>query len=67
MARIIKIKESELVKIVENSIKETQFNSENLDLDEDVDNTNSDIQIGKDEQGRHYVINVKTGEILGIK
>lgn len=82
MAKVVKIKQSDIENIVENIIFE-QFDEENTDdLDSSkgggyMDEPNDDdderhvdqlnYTVAKSEDGHYAVINPKTGEILGIK
>ena len=76
MTKIVKIKQSDIVKIVKNIVAEqtnfddfdTQKTPEELPNDiEDVDITEPivpEFLIGKDENGQIAVTNTKTGEII---
>jgi len=63
MSKIVKIKQKDIEGIVNNII------SEQLEeTTENVDNQSGTIlAIGVDQDGKHYVMNAKTGEILGTK
>jgi hypothetical protein len=63
MSKIVKLKQSDIEGIVNNII------SEQLEeTTENVDNQSGTVlAIGVDEDGKHYVMNAKTGEILGTK
>ncbi len=63
MSKIVKIKQKNSEGIVNNII------SEQLEeTTENVDNQSGTIlAIGVDQDGKHYVMNAKTGEILGTK
>ena len=72
MSKILKIKQSQIEKIVNSIISENlgeyQPTMADEQLDEEPTADGSDkygIAIGPD--GRHYVMNIKTGEILGSK
>jgi L-amino acid N-acyltransferase YncA len=67
MSKIVKIKQEDIETIVNNIVSE-QVNEESHDLEEQPqDNGEVQIFLGKDENGVVYVINAKTGDILGSK
>ena len=63
MSKIIKITQKDIEGIVNNVLSEQ--------MDETTENVENQsgtiIAIGVDENGTHYVMNAKTGEILGTK
>lgn len=63
MAKIIKIKQSDIKNIVKNVINE-QNEMQKMDQPPSQD---GDISIVKDQNGKFYVLNTKSGEILGEK
>lgn len=72
MSRIIKLKQSDLAKIVEKTLKENIEGMEDTPNDDDFEidpnMTKSDILIAKGKNdGRYYVIDTKTNEVLGVK
>jgi hypothetical protein len=79
MAKIVKLKLKDIENIVRKTIKESEFDDfdtkiqpEELPGAEDYEDQMSDepkrnIQIMKDKNGKHYVIDVDTEEILGAK
>jgi hypothetical protein len=63
MSKIVKIKQKDIESIVNNIISEQVE-----ETTENVDNQSGTIlAIGVDQDGKHYVMNAKTGEILGTK
>jgi hypothetical protein len=63
MAKVVKINQKDIEGIVNNIISE-----QSVETTENVDNQpGTVIAIGVDEDGKHYVMNAKTGEILGTK
>jgi hypothetical protein len=63
MAKVVKINQKDIEGIVNNIISE-----QSVETTENVDNQpGTVIAIGVDEYGKHYVMNAKTGEILGTK
>jgi hypothetical protein len=63
MAKVVKINQKDIEGIVNNIVSE-QLEESN----ENVDNQSGTIlAIGVDGDGKHYVMNAKTGEILGTK
>ena len=82
MARVVKIKQSDIENIVENIIFE-QFDEEDTDdldttkgggyLEEPGDGDDEKqgnrvkLAVAKSQDGKFAVINIKTGEVLGIK
>ena len=66
MSKIVKIKQEDIEKIVNNIVSE-QVDEESHDLEEQPQDDKVQIFLGKDENGVIYVINSKTGDILGRK
>lgn len=68
MSKIVKLKQSDIEKIVTNIVNE-QMNEEPIELEttEGVDENGVVLGVAKGEDGRFYVMNAKTGEILGVK
>ncbi len=68
MSKIVKLKQSDIEKIVTNIVNE-QMNEEPIESEttEGVDENGVVLGIAKGEDGRFYVMNAKTGEILGVK
>jgi phage regulator Rha-like protein len=71
MSKVVKIKQSDIENIVENIITD-QIDQENSiakeETTEDVDNQGTEqYMVAKSEDGKFAVINVKTGEVLGMK
>lgn len=63
MSKIVKIKQKDIESIVNNIISEqVEETTENVD-----NQSGTVLAIGVDENGTHYVMNAKTGEILGTK
>lgn len=68
MSKIVKLKQSDIEKIVTNIVNE-QMNEDSIDTEttEGVDENGVVLGVAKGEDGRFYVMNAKTGEILGVK
>jgi hypothetical protein len=68
MSKIVKLKQSDIEKIVTNIVNE-QMNEEPIESEttEGVDENGVVLGVAKGEDGRFYVMNAKTGEILGVK
>ena len=71
MSKVVKIKQSDIERIVENIVS-NQMDQENSiakeETTEDVDNQGSEqFMVAKSEDGKFAVINIKTGEVLGMK
>lgn len=63
MSKIVKLTQKDIVGIVNNVVSEqVEETTENVD-----NQTGTVIAIGVDKDGKHYVMNAKTGEILGTK
>ena len=65
MSKIVRLKQSDIEKIVQEVISEELNNQE--ETNEMDMNTKSKLAIGKDENGRIVVFNTETGDILGTK
>jgi hypothetical protein len=68
MSKIVKLKQSDIEKIVTNIVNE-QMNEDSIDTEttEGVEGDGVVLGVAKGEDGRFYVMNAKTGEILGVK
>jgi hypothetical protein len=71
MSKVIKIKQSHIEDIVKNIVSE-EIDMENSiakeETMEDVDNQSGEqFMVAKSEDGKYAVINIKTGEVLGMK
>jgi len=72
MSKVVKIKQSDIERIVE-SIVSNEMDKENSiakeeETTEDIDNQGSEkFMVAKSEDGKFAVINIKTGEVLGMK
>ena len=68
MSKIVKLKQSDIEKIVTNIVNE-QMNEDSIDTEttEGVEGDGGVLGVAKGEDGRFYVMNAKTGEILGVK
>lgn len=69
MSKVIKIKQSDIVKIVENIVS-GQIDKENsIAKEEEVSEEQSGekFMVAKSPDGKFAVINIETGEALGIK
>jgi hypothetical protein len=71
MSKVVKIKQSDIETIVENIITD-KIDQENSiakeETTEDIDNQGGEqFMVAKSEDGKFAVINIKTGEVLGMK
>ncbi len=71
MPKIVKIKQSDIERIVENIVS-NEIDQENSiakeETTEEIDNQGGEqFMVAKSEDGKFAVINIKTGEILGMK
>jgi hypothetical protein len=72
MSKVVKIKQSDIERIVENIVS-NQMDQENSiakeeETTEDIDNQGGEqFMVAKSEDGKFAVINIKTGEVLGMK
>ena len=71
MSKIVKIKQSDIESIVEN-IASNEIDQENSiakeETTEEVDNQGGEqYMVAKSDDGKFAVINIKTGEVLGMK
>jgi hypothetical protein len=71
MSKVVKIKQSDIESIVENIVS-NQMDQENSiakeETTEDIDNQSGEkFMVAKSEDGKFAVINIKTGEVLGMK
>ena len=71
MPKIVKIKQSDIERIVENIVS-NEIDQENSiakeETTEEIDNQGGEqFMVAKSEDGKFAVINIKTGEVLGIK
>ena len=71
MSKVVKIKQSDIERIVENMVS-NQMDKENSiakeETTEDIDNQGGEkFMVAKSEDGKFAVINIKTGEVLGMK
>jgi len=71
MSKVIKIKQSHIEDIVRNIVSE-EIDMENSiakeETMEDVDNESGEqFMVAKSQDGKYAVINIKTGEVLGMK
>ena len=71
MSKIVKLKQSDIEKIVTNIVNEHMDQENSItkeeETNEDVDGNGVVLGVAKGEDGRFYVMNAKTGEILGVK
>lgn len=72
MSKVVKVNQTQIEEIVKNIISEHigeyQPTMADAQIDEEVVDENVEkygIAVGDD--GRHYVMNIKTGEILGVR
>jgi hypothetical protein len=69
MSKVVKIKQSDIVNIVENIVS-GQIDQENSIAKEEEMKENQggeQFMVAKSEDGKFAVINIKTGEVLGMK
>ena len=71
MPKIVKIKQSDIERIVENIVS-NEIDQENSiakeETTEEIDNQGGEqFMVAKSEEGKFAVINIKTGEVLGMK
>ena len=71
MSKVVKIKQSDIERIVENIVS-NQMDKENSiakeETTEGIDNQDGEkFMVAKSEDGKFAVINIKTGEVLGMK
>ena len=64
MAKVVKLKLNDIENIVRKTLKENQMMEDDTEIG---GKTKRNIQIMKDENGRHYVVDVDTDEIVGMK
>lgn len=74
MSKVIKIKQSDIETIVENIVSEKMDQENSIAKEEwtedmeDTDNQSGEkFMVAKSEDGKFAVINIKTGEVLGMK
>lgn len=71
MSKIVKLKQSDIEKIVTNIVNEHMDQENSIakeeETNEGVDDNGLVLGVAKGEDGRFYVMNAKTGEILGVK
>lgn len=71
MSKIVKLKQSDIETIVTNIVNEHMDQENSIakeeETNEDVDGNGVVLGVAKGEDGRFYVMNAKTGEILGVK
>jgi hypothetical protein len=71
MSKVVKIKQSDIERIVENIVS-NEMDQENSiakeETTEGIDNQGGEqFMVAKSEDGQFAVINIKTGEVLGMK
>jgi hypothetical protein len=64
MAKIVKLKLTDIENIVRKTLRENEMTEDDMEMG---DKPKRNIQIMKDENGKHYVVDVDTDEILGVK
>lgn len=74
MSKVVKLKLSDIENIVRKTIKESELEDFNVQSDDEPSNepdnqevSTRNVAIGKGEDGKIYVTDVETGEILGTK
>jgi len=71
MSKVVKIKQSDIERIVENIVS-NEIDQENSiakeETTEETDNQGGEqFMVAKSKDGKFAVINIKTGEVLGMK
>jgi hypothetical protein len=72
MSKVVKIKQSDIERIVENIVSNEMDQENSIAKEEEttegVDNQSGEqFMVAKSEDGKFAVINIKTGEVLGMK
>ena len=69
MKKIIRLTESDLERIVENIVSNEMDQENSIAKEEDMtENAGGDqFMVAKSDDGKFAVINIKTGEVLGMK
>jgi hypothetical protein len=69
MSKVVKIKQSDIETIVENIITDKMDQENSIAKEEEMtENQGGDqFMVAKSEDGKFAVINIKTGEVLGMK
>jgi hypothetical protein len=69
MSKVVRIKQSDIEKIVENIVSGQVDQENSIAKEEDVtENEGGDqFMVAKSNDGKFAVINIKTGKVLGIK
>ena len=70
MSKVVKIKQSDIETIVENIISDKMDQENSIAKEEEVSENQGDgeqFMVAKSEDGKYAVINIKTGEVLGMK
>jgi hypothetical protein len=68
MSKVVKIKQSDIEAIVENIVLEQMDQVNSIANEEVTENQDGDqFMVAKSQDGKFAVINIKTGEVLGMK
>jgi hypothetical protein len=69
MSKVVKIKQSDIERIVENIVSNEMDQENSIAKEEDMtENAGGEqFMVAKSDDGKFAVINIKTGEVLGIK
>jgi hypothetical protein len=69
MSKVVRIKQSDIEKIVENIVSGHVDQENSIAKEEDVteNKRNDQFMVAKSNDGKFAVINIKTGKVLGIK
>ena len=69
MSKVVRIKQSDIEKIVENIVSGQVDQENSISKEEDVtENKGGDqFMVAKSNDGKFAVINIKTGKVLGVK
>jgi hypothetical protein len=69
MSKVVKIKQSDIESIVENIVSNEMDQENSIAKEEEMTENQSGDQfmVAKSDDGKFAVINIKTGEVLGMK
>ena len=71
MSKVVKIKQSDIERIVENIVSNQMGEENSIDKEETIEGVENQggekFMVAKSEDGKFAVINIKTGEVLGMK
>jgi hypothetical protein len=69
MSKVVKIKQSDIETIVENIVSSQMDQENSIAKEEEVteNQVGDQFMVAKSDDGKFAVINIKTGEVLGMK